>query len=149
MAGRTVYVVVGSVGDYSERVEWVAGVFDDKAAAIEIATAKLREARAADAVNVEYQRRKRAFADSLEHPLRPAEPRASAHLGDFLRSNPKAELEAHEDAMKAYRDAMAAYYAAIDAECGPCPKAGDADDYTVVEVGMNTWGRWENVTDVE
>lgn len=64
-----VYIVLGRSGEYSDRVEWVAGVYDDKSIAIELATCKLREARAyAHAYTAWCQQ---AYARGLSSPASP------------------------------------------------------------------------------
>lgn len=50
----SVFVVIGSKGEYSDRYEWVAGVFTDKRMAVGLAQEKLRESKAADAVDDDW-----------------------------------------------------------------------------------------------
>lgn len=105
----TVWVIVGSRGEYSDRCEWVAGVFTDKAAAISLAEEKLRASKAADALHAEWIRCMRATPGYV-------------FLVPFTEEQEARVLKC----------------------CGPYPPDGDADDYTVIEVPLNEWGRFAN-----
>ena len=101
------FIVIGRQGDWSDRIEWVAGVYATAGEAIGVAQAKLREAKAAFAARDEWERLYRS-------------------------RTPKESF-------------LARVREAYEAQHGPCPPPGDADDYTVVRARLGEWARAQDV----
>lgn len=116
MTPKTVYVVMASEGEYSSRVVWVSAVYTDKATAIQMAEQKLRQSK-----NDAFQR--------------------DCWLNRASAIQPPIDMPNHGTSA----EARAVYRAWIE-KLGPEPQGAEADDFTVVEVPLNTWGQWETVT---
>jgi hypothetical protein len=129
-------------------------VFSDKAVAVELATTRLMEDRAADAKAEAWDDCMRDVEERFqvrpEYPRYPGtHPIPKRSLDEFLRQDPAAEMAAYRAEAEEWQRLTDIHNAKIEEACGgPRPKEGDADDYTVIEVLMDTWGTWENVTDV-
>jgi len=129
MSTPFVYVVIGSSGEYSDRSEWVAGVFTDKSEAIRIASEKLKTSKENQVLHDAWCRRREAF----------------------IRGNGLEQCWDKETRSLVWKDYSGAFVswdeqeAIMAASCGESPKGDFADDYTVVEAGLDTWGRAENV----
>lgn len=104
---QMVYVVIASQGEYSDRMEWVSGVYAYKESAVEVTKEKLLIAKAAEAERLIWYRKRMA-----EFPLM---------------------NEGHKQ---------------IVAAIGECPEGGEADDFTIYAVPMNTWGKWNGFEEV-
>ena len=114
----SVFVVICSSGEYSDRVEWVAGVYTDKEEAIRITTEMMSVSKAAD---VEYDLWCR---------------KQSAIFRRFNNGRPQHWNE----------PITAEVQSVIDAEIGrEPPKGGSIDDYYITEAPLDQWGRWEGM----
>lgn len=127
-----VYVISAFRGDYSDREEWVCGVFTDRAKARALVEQKDREAREAMAKADEWRRAYSALKtprlETLERNMD-----AAKKIGAVPPAHIVAEL-------KELRDKRAAFIE----KYGDKPKYPDAYGYYLVAVSPNTWGAWNN-----
>lgn len=109
----SLYVIIASEGEYSDRMEWVCGVYDNKSNAISMAEEHKRSSHA---------------TRLLYHQWRDANWKIRDKWGK----------ENHEMAWKCP-------YSFVEERIGKDPKRPEADDFTVIEVAPNTWGKWEEI----
>lgn len=117
-----VHVVIGVEGEYSEREEYVAGVYGDRATAEALVIEKTAAGRARAQERNDWKERRKRLIEAAEE----------AKITPEMRSYyafPQGHL-ADEDLRE------------ISQELGPIPEYIQYDCYYVVTVPMNRWGRW-------
>lgn len=122
---KMLYVVIVETGEYSDRCDWVGGVFDNKEAAQRMVVEKSAAARehrqAADAWSRRYQEEfyKRGISKySVNYTL----------FGTLF-GTPSIEQLTYDAAVRQLRD-----------DLGPEPEGESGDRFYLVEVPLNQWG---------
>ena len=123
------HVVIGSEGEYSDRVEWVAGVFDDRKEAERLVTAQTEVGRAR--ANERYE-----WASKLESLKKKAQEEKNKTITPEMR----AYYAYPEERTRLTNDEINMLIQGL----GPMPSNIGYDTYYIVDVPFNEWGRWED-----
>ena len=121
------YVVTGTMGEYSDRTEWTAGVFTDEDEAKRLVDERLAVARGAAYRNREWKDATIAAESLCHHSIR----------NEWVMCNLRGQTPP-----PALVEATAAWRAAkflVDAAFPRETRNPEADDFYITEVALNVW----------
>ncbi len=129
------HVVIGIEGEYSDKEEYVAGIFTDRQTAQNLILQKTAEGRQrATERNNWLVKMARLRAELKEKKVEAVSPEIMSYYGkDYL---PRSLMEPTGEEL-----------AEIEQEAGPYPGHIEYDSYYIVAVPLNVWGRWEALDD--
>lgn len=125
-----VHVVIGWNGEYSDREEWVAGVFEDFEVAKRLVIGKTAAGRQRANDRQKWMETRRRKVDAAE--IAKLTPELKSYYG-FPMDHVRLTVEE---------------MAAINAEMGPFPEHIEYADYYIVCVPMNEWGEWRDYAEL-
>jgi len=122
---KSLYVVLGNEGEYSDRIVYVAGVFENREEACKLIAEMTAVGRANALIIEEWQKKRKELCD------RAREAKITPEMRSYY-AYPEGHVSLTPEE-----------YAEINAQIGPSPSRLDYDTFDIYQVPINEWGRWE------
>jgi len=128
-----IHIVIGAEGEYSDRHEYIAGAFTDIEVAKKLVIEKTATGRQRAVERMRWLDKRKALSDKLKQDkINAVDAKTLAYYGrDYLPSRLTWLSNVEQDE--------------LDRQMGPYPEAIEYDQYYVVSVPVDEWGRWEEL----